>query len=522
MLNQVRRQDELLLGCSGDEVISRLPERLSHGVLRWATETPDQMAVIGQTKPLTYRELASSVAEVQAWLRDQKVCPGDRVMLIAENGPALMAMFLAASELDAIAVVINARLSDREIDMICVDCDPRLVISTVDDSLEARAHGERLGAKSVDLSIGNFTFFSREVVSEPVSQEPTDLVLAMIYTTGTTGTPKGVMLTHQNLMFIAHVSGKLRGIEQGDEIYCVLPMSHVFGLSAVSSSVLFAGGCVHLIPRFDAKQVVRVIRDEPIKGFLGVPTMYALMLEAIDKLEADEDGWQPNSMRFMYSGGSPLDPALKRSVEARFGQPLHNGYGLTETGPTICQTRQYAPLDSTSVGFVLPGEKIRIVNQDDGEEVPTGEVGELWVKGPNVMKGYFRKPELTAEVLRDGWFNSGDLVFQDEQGTVNIAGRSKELIIRSGFNVYPPEVEAVIKDFPAVSLCAVLGERKAGDEEIVAYMQATAGVEIDQEALTAHARKYLAGYKVPTRWVILDELPTAPSGKILKHQLKGR
>ena len=139
------------------------------------------------------------------------------------------------------------------------------------------------------------------------------------------------------------------------------------------------------------------------------------------------------------------------------------------------------------MGFVLPGEKIRIVNQDDGEEVPTGEVGELWVKGPNVMKGYFRKPELTAEVLRDGWFNSGDLVFQDEQGTVNIAGRSKELIIRSGFNVYPPEVEAVITDFPAVSLCAVLGERKSGDEEIVAYMQATAGVEIDQEALTAHA-----------------------------------
>jgi long-chain acyl-CoA synthetase len=435
-------------------------------------------------------------------------------MLIAENGPGLMAQFLAISELDAIAAVINARLSDREIDLIAADCDPTLIVCTVDDSPESKLHSARLGCASVHLSVANFEFLVRKAIAEPTSDDPAELVVAMIYTTGTTGTPKGVMLTHQNLMFIAYVSGKLRGIEAGDEIYCVLPMSHVFGLSAVSSSALFAGGCVHLVSRFNAAEVLRAIGDEPIKGFLGVPTMYAMMLEAMP------DDWSPRSLKFMYSGGSPLDPDLKRRVESRFGLPLHNGYGLTETGPTICQTRQFAPLSNTSVGYCLPGEQIKIVDADR-KPVERGTVGELWVKGPNVMKGYFRKPEVTAEVLQDGWFNTGDLVFQDETGAINISGRSKELIIRSGFNIYPPEVEAVLTGFPSVSLCAVLGEVVAGDEQVVAYIQPVSGEEVDQQALLSHARKYLAGYKVPSRMVIMESLPTAPSGKILKHQLKG-
>jgi acyl-CoA synthetase (AMP-forming)/AMP-acid ligase II len=463
---------------------------------------------------LTYAELAGAVEECKAWLEQQGLKAGDRVMLIAENGPGLMAQFLAISELDAIAAVINARLSDREIDLIAADCDPSLIVCTVDDSPESRSHGERLGCSSVHLSIANFDFVARTAIPETVSDDPADLVLAMIYTTGTTGTPKGVMLTHQNLMFMAYVSGKLRGIEASDEIYCVLPMSHVFGLSAVSSSTLFAGGYVHLVSRFNAAEVLRAIGDEPIKGFLGVPTMYAMMLEAMP------DDWQPRALRFMYSGGSPLDPDLKRRAEARFGISLHNGYGLTETGPTICQTRQYAPLSNTSVGYCLPGEEIKIIDLE-GQPVEPGLVGELWVKGPNVMKGYFRKPEVTAEVLQDGWFNTGDLVFQDETGAVNISGRSKELIIRSGFNIYPPEVEAVLTDFPTVSLCAVLGEMVSGDEQVVAYIQPVAGADLDQKALQEHARKHLAGYKVPSRIVVLESLPTAPSGKILKHQLKG-
>jgi len=514
MLPQIAAQDQKLLGCAPDEVLRRLPKRLSHGILVWAEKTPKQLAVISGGRSLTFAELAAAVEECKVWLGKQAVRPGDRVMLIAENGQGLMAMFLAISEMDAIAAVINARLSDREIDLIAADCDPALIVCTVDDSSESKAHGRRYNCASIHLSIANFDFVARESVHEPASDDPAELVLAMIYTTGTTGTPKGVMLTHQNLMFIAYVSGKLRGIEAGDEIYCVLPMSHVFGLSAVSSSALFAGGCVHLVSRFSAAEVLRTLGDEPVKGFLGVPTMYAMMLEAMPA------GWSPRALRFMYSGGAPLDPGLKRQVEAQFGLPLNNGYGLTETGPTICQTRQSTPLANTSVGYCLPGEEIKVIGTD-GEPVEAGTVGELWVKGPNVMKGYYRKPEVTAEVLKEGWFNTGDLVFQDNTGAVNISGRSKELIIRSGFNIYPPEVEAVLVGFPSVSLCAVLGEPVKGDEQVVAYVQPVAGETIDIDALLQYAKQYLAGYKVPSRIVIMDSLPTAPSGKILKHQLKG-
>jgi len=254
--------------------------------------------------------------------------------------------------------------------------------------------------------------------------------------------------------------------------------------------------------------------EDKLVGFLGVPTMYALMLELLEQMP----GWRAPELRFMFSGGAPLDPSLKARVETAFGMPLHNGYGLTESGPTISQARLYAPLENCSVGYQLPGVDIKLLDKA-GQQVEAGQIGELWVQGPNIMKGYFRQPELTAEVIKDGWFNTADLAFQDAAGTINIAGRTKELIIRSGFNVYPPEVEAVLSSHPDVSLCAVVGRSIAGDEEIVAFIQPRDGVSIDVGALLGFARERLTGYKVPTRIVVQAQLPTAPSGKILKHQL---
>jgi len=511
---EIKIEDEIVVGCRSEEILSRLPRRLSHQILSWIEKTPEAIALQEADQNVTYSQLGLRVAEARALLLQRGVRAGDRVMLVAENGIALMVLFLALSELDGIAAVINARLSDREIDLIAADCDPRMIITT-SKSAEAAAHGVRLKAMPVTTSFGDIACTApRNSEPEVVIDDPAKQVLAMIYTTGTTGTPKGVMLTHQNLSFIAFISGRLRGIGPGDNIYCVLPMSHVFGLSAVSCSVLFSGGCVHLVPRFSAVATLSAIEEGRIVGFLGVPTMYAMMLEVL----AQWGDWQPGQLRFMYSGGAPLDPDLKARIESTFGMPLHNGYGLTETGPTISQTRLYAPLANCSVGYCLPGVEIKLLSQD-GQAVGDGDIGELWVKGPNIMKGYFRKPELTAEVIRDGWFNTADLVFQDPSGAINIAGRTKELIIRSGFNVYPPEVEAVLVSHPAVSLCAVLGRKIDGDEEIVAYVQPVEGKVIDVEALLRYARDYLAGYKLPSRVLIRQQLPTAPSGKILKHQL---
>lgn len=517
-LTEIWTEDEIVLGCRRSEILSKLPKRLSHSILQWAETTPTAAAVAGNHGVLTFAGLREAVSESVVFLTGLGVRPGDRVMVVAENGVALMCLFLALSEMDAICAVINARLSARELDLIKADCDPRIVLFTSDDSPDAEAHATRLGGSVARLSFANVASAClAESEPEVTYDDPADQVLAMIYTTGTTGTPKGVMLTHQNLSYIAFISGQLRGIKPGDGVYGVLPMSHVFGLSAVSSAVLFGGGCIHLASRFDAEKAIQAIIENELVGFLGVPTMFALMLE---KLNAIPD-WQPGKLRFMYSGGAPLDPDLKARVQEKFGMPLHNGYGLTETGPTISQTRLYLPLDNCSVGYPLPGEEVKVVGTG-GVSLPANEIGELWVKGPNVMKGYFRKPEQTAEVLIDGWFNTQDLVFMDETGAIHIAGRSKELIIRSGFNVYPPEVEAVISSHPDVSLCAVLGEKLDGDEIVVAYVQLVEGKVTTVQALIEYARKSLSGYKVPGRIQIMDQLPTAPSGKILKHQLKSR
>ena len=512
---EILAEDEIMIGCAVDRILDHLPDRLHHGILKWAAESPDAAAVVSSHGTLTYAALDQAVTEAREALQTAGVREGDRVMLVAENGAALMCLVLAMSQLDGVAVVINARLSARELDLIRQDCEPRVVVFTAADSPAAAEHAAAEETRALGLRTGDALVTKpADVDPERAGESPEDQVLAMIYTTGTTGKPKGVMLTHRNLTFTAFVSGKLRGIRAGDAVYCVLPMSHVFGLSAVSASVLFAGGTVHLVPRFDAAEVLRALRDESIVGFLGVPAMYAAMLDA---LSHQPDYYAP-SLRFFYAGGSPLDPDIKRRVEAAFGMPLHNGYGLTESGPTICQTRLFAPLVNTSVGFVLPGVEVRILDKD-GNPVEDGEVGELWARGPNIMKGYFRQPEMTSAVLKEGWFNTGDLVRVDEVGAINIAGRTKELIIRSGFNVYPPEVESVLTEHPDVSIAAVVGRDRDGDEEIVAYVQPSAGAAIDVAALMAFARERLAGYKVPNRIEVMAVLPAAPSGKILKHQL---
>ncbi|MDG1203731.1 MAG: AMP-binding protein [Pseudomonadales bacterium] len=510
----LQEDDEKMLGCSLDDIIAQLPRRLSFGVQRWIDNTPDKTAVVCGQQRVSYSELGTLIRECKEFLRQHSVRAGDRVLLVCENGLPTLGFFLAASEMDAIVIVGNARLSDREINLVQTDSDPRLVIYTTSDSTDAQQHAINASARKVTLSFAQLMVSDVfEVQPELVHEDPVDQTLAMIYTTGTTGAPKGVMLTHRNLTFIAFVSGRLRGIRPGEGVYCVLPMSHVFGLSAVCASVLFSGGCVFLDSRFDAQQVLTTLADESIVGFLGVPTMYALLLEAMSP------DWRPKSLRFMYSGGSPMEPDLKRRVQEAFGLTLHNGYGLTESGPTICQTRQSNPLQNTSVGYCLPGVELKVVD-GLGQAVSQGEVGELLAKGPNIMKGYFRRQQLTAEVLIDGWFHTGDLVYQDESGAVNIAGRSKELIIRSGFNVYPPEVEAVLTLHPQVSLCAVVGQSRDGNEDIVAFVQPVAGETVDHQSLLELARQNLSGYKVPNRIIEMETLPAASSGKILKHQLK--
>ena len=245
--------------------------------------------------------------------------------------------------------------------------------------------------------------------------------------------------------------------------------------------------------------------------------MYARLLE----LTADTPAPLASQLRFIYAGGSPLDPVLKQQVEHLLGLPLHNGYGMTESSPTISQTRLDAPRSDTSVGTVIPGVEVRIVDAD-GVDVAPGEPGELWVRGPNVMKGYYREPALTAAVMRPGdWLNTGDMARQDADGALFIVGRTKELIIRSGFNVYPLEVETVLNAHPGVAQSAVVGRTVAGgNEEVVAFVEADRLNPPDVQELRDYLAQRLSPYKCPSEIVVMPALPAAATGKILKGQLK--
>ncbi|MGE8154143.1 class I adenylate-forming enzyme family protein [Pseudomonas vancouverensis] len=504
-----------------EDVLAGLPDYLHQILDRHPASHDDAAALYESGQSLSYGQLREAVAALADQLGRDGIRAGDRVMLVAENSSLLVASLLALSRLNAWAVVVNARLSAGEIDNIHAHCSARRVLYGSAISKDAAAHAGRAGAElRMTTSLGGYHLgpLNAHCQPEPVENDPAHQVAVMIYTTGTTGTPKGVMLTHRNLLYIAHSASLLRQLCSEDRVYAVLPISHVYGLSAVCLATLFAGAALQLEARFDPQALARALRDDGITLMQGVPTMYARLLELA---EAGRFELHAPHLRFMYAGGSPLDMTLKTAVEQRFGLTLHNGYGLTESSPTVSQTRIDAPRRDTSIGMPIPGLDIHLMNSDRSACVAQGEVGELWVRGPNVMKGYYRAPEKTLEVLTaDGWLNTGDLARQDSDGALFIVGRSKELIIRSGFNVYPPEVEAVIAAYPGVVIAAVVGRPVEGNEEVVAFLQVAHRDSFDTAALKAFLAERLSPYKRPSHIHLLDSLPATSSGKILKHQLK--
>ncbi|GAC1318288.1 MAG: AMP-binding protein [Collimonas sp.] len=504
-----------------DFSVADLPARLSDIPRYWADLAPDAPALRDSTRAWSYAQLSAAVDTAATLLRDLDVRPGDRVMLVGENCAAQVALIFAAAAVDAWAVIVNARLSSREVDAIQDHCGARRVIYMLVSSPDTVAHSERHGAAPShveplgELGIGPL---NRACAAEPLAVSNAEQVAALIHTTGTTGHPKGVMLTHRNLLFVAFTSVSLRDLGPKDRVYGVLPISHVFGLAGVMLSTFVAGACLHLVPRYSAQALLDALTHDGITSLPGVPAMYARLLELTRQSGVS---LTRSGLRFAYAGGSPMDLALKNEVEKLIGQPLHNGYGLTETSPSVSLTRVHAPRTDTSVGQVMPGVEIRIVDSSECD-VQSGETGELWIRGPNVMKGYYREPEMTAGVMRDGgWLNSGDLARQDPDGALFIVGRTKELIIRSGFNVYPIEVEAALNSHDAVTQSAVVGRKIAdGNEEVVAFVELDPKQNVTTAELDAYLSNLLSPYKRPSEIVIMQSLPAAATGKLLKGKLK--
>jgi acyl-CoA synthetase (AMP-forming)/AMP-acid ligase II len=494
--------------------------RISDVVRPWAEYLPDHPALVESTGTWTYRQLASAVSETQSWLRELSVRPGDRVMVVGENCRAFVAILLASAGIDAWPVLVNARLSPREIEQIRDHCGARRVFYTASASPNAADHAKRSGASFEErngfgsVGIGPL---HENVEPEPLEATVSDRVAALIYTSGTTGLPKGVMLSHRNLLFMAEGSAKIRSVSPDDRLYGVLPLSHAVGLSVVLLGALVAGASVYLTPWFDSMTARVTLEKERLTLLLGTPAIFNQLLQYA-KLRKISSLKFP-ALRIISSSGAPLDPITKSGIESLFGMVLHNGYGVTECSPTIALTRPEAPRTDTSIGAVFPGVEVKFVGSD-GQAVPPGAVGELRVRGPNVMKGYYRAPQETAAAIdAEGWFNTRDLA-RLEDGNLVIVGRAKDLIIHKGFNVYPAEVEAVLNSHPAVVQSAVVGRSVEGDEEVIAFVQTLPEAALTPADVAKYAEQRIARYKRPSKIVIVTEMPTTATGKIAKVVLK--
>jgi long-chain acyl-CoA synthetase len=517
----LRREVELVKSeqaAAAAEILNSLPNRIHEVINGPLAATPDRVALIDDGATLSYREFDRAVRETADALRALGIRAGDRMMITSENCIALACLLFAASRLDAWAIVVNPRLSPREFDQIRNHSGARRILFTSDVSKEAAAHASRCGATVQDVGplrgIG-VSVLNQDTLTEPVEADGAKQVAVLIYTSGTTGTPKGVMLTHRNLLFSANTTAALRNMTAADVQYCVLPISHIVGISLLTMT-LMTGATVRLVAKYDPAALVKAIDEERITILNGVPATYQRLLE--HKRIAGLSKLNRGSLRLIAVAGAPLDPDLKARVERELGLSLSNGYGITECSPGISGVRPEAPRTDHAVGTVLPGVEARIISRD-GAIVADGEVGELHVRGPNVMRGYYRAPDLTAKAIDpDGWFNTGDLARFDGD-CLFIVGRTKEMIIRSGFNVYPAEIEAALSTHDAVVQCAVVGRPVEGNEEVVAFVQLLQGSKTSPQDLMAHVAPQLTSYKRPSEIIVVDALPATSTGKILKHKL---
>ncbi|WP_372891301.1 class I adenylate-forming enzyme family protein [Rhodosalinus sp.] len=479
-----------------------------------ADARPEDVAIIDTDGTrVGWAGYAAQVEEAADLLARQDVGPGDRVMIVAENCLSLAVLMLACSRRDAWAVPVNARLTAAEIARFTDHARPKRIFYTAHVSGEAAAHAEAAGAAPCSLRSGALRIAAGPAgPAEPV-ESGADHVAVMLYTTGTTGMPKGVMLTHGNLIFAAGASRDLRDLVPGDRVYGALPMTHVFGLASMLMASALTGCAIELVPRFSAAALHAAL-TQGATVLPAVPQMHALLMAYA--AEHGHASLGEAKLRYVSSGAAPLDPTWKRKAEAFYGLPLQNGYGMTETTAGVSGTRNTIGDPDTSVGPPLPGVEV-IIDESVGAEPG---VGEVLTRGPHVMAGYYRNPEATAAALtRAGFMRTGDLGRIDAAGRLHIVGRAKELIIRGGFNVYPPEVEAALNDHPAVIQSAVIGRPVEGDEEVLAFCQLTGPDATDATELGAFVGERLAGYKRPTRIFVVEALPAAATGKILKHRL---
>jgi long-chain acyl-CoA synthetase len=451
-----------------------------------ARRAPDRLALVDGAARLTYRDLDQRAAGVAAWLAERGVRAGDRVALALPNGTAFVLALYGALRIGATVTPLNPQLTADERAKIFADFSPRITI----DELPEHS-GESMTAESIDAPA------------------------LVLYTSGSTGRPKGAVLSHRALAAANRAWAEpMLALTPGDRVLAVLPLSHSYGINGALLAPLLAGAAVVILDRFSPEAVVAAVREHRVTVLPGVATMFRRILDA--------PGWSRDdfaSLRFAVSGAAPCPWPLAKEWRERTGRRILRGYGMTEMFRPISYLANDPRDYPDSIGRPVPGVDILVVD-GDGTEVALGEIGELLIKSDAAMDGYLAQPEETAAALIDGWFKTGDLVTVSAEGFVSVVGRKKELILRGGYSVYPPEVEAALVAHPSVAEAAVVGvPHPALGEEVAAFVTLRAGAAASPDDLIAWCKTRVAGYKCPRVITVVAELPRSATGKVVKSLL---
>jgi len=489
---------------------------LALNLTRTTAKHPDVIACKLDDAAFNYGLLDQASARVCTMLKSKGIGPGDRVGIMLPNVPYFPAVYYGALRAGAVVVPMNVLLKGREVGYYLSDAGVKVHFAWHGFMEAAQAGAEEAGGvEIVPVKPGEIEglIFEHEPDDDVAERDGEDTGV-ILYTSGTTGKPKGAELTHANLGRNAECAVGLVDIHVGDVIFAGLPLFHSFGQTCTMNAAILAGATITLLPRFDPGKALEILQRDNCTAFEGVPTMYGALLNHPDRASYDV-----SALRMCVSGGASLPVEILRGFEQAFGCKVLEGYGLSETSPIASFNHPDRERKPGSIGTPIIGVEMKAVD-DAGEEVAAGEIGEILIKGHNVMKGYWNNSEATAESIKDGWFASGDMAKVDDDGYFFIVDRKKELIIRGGYNVYPREVEEVLYEHPAVLEAAVLGvpDPELG-EEVAAAVSLKIGYEVDAEELKAFVKERIASYKYPRKIWFVDDLPKGPTGKILKREI---
>jgi long-chain acyl-CoA synthetase len=482
-------------------------------------------ALVSSGEIVTYGALRAQVAALRGGLVQLGVAPGDRVAIMTASNWYFVVGYLAALGAGAIVVPLNPQSPAAELERELAQVTPKVaIVGPTAREAFASLDAESLGVHTIitpeGTSLPGGLAFEDLLVRDPlpiVARAETDVAVLM-FTSGTAGSPKAAMLSHGNLRSNIEQVQKAEGkILPSDTVLGALPLFHIYGLNAVLGSALHAGACTVLVQRFDPSSSIDTIRERKVTVVAGVPPMFAAWA-SLPPNEATRRDFE--TVRVAVCGASKLDPQLSVQFADRFGVDIGEGYGLTEASPVVTAA-VFSDQRAGSIGLPVSGTTIRLVDEQ-GHDAVVGDPGEIWVKGPNVFPGYWNDTEATARALTsDGWLRTGDIAVADDDGYLTIVDREKDLIIVSGFNVYPGEVEDVLKQHPGVSEVAVLGvPHPHSGESVKAFVVAKPDRMLEEDELAAFCSQELARYKCPTKFVFVSELPHGMGGKLLRRELR--